>query len=222
VWEYLWDLPNHALYFLAKRCLDICLSAAALLLLSPLLLVLASLIKLADGGPILSWSMVAGRDGVPLRLPRFRTTIRQVDSSAVTRIGRVLRRAGLDNLPQLWLVVRGQMTLVGPESLPLADLARWGAFAQMRQCVPPGLTGLAQIRGPAGSTFDERMYLDREYLLTCSMRRDLLILLGSLPAALRLSRPGGAREMSEREVVRELPTPSDAAHSPKEVIYADS
>jgi lipopolysaccharide/colanic/teichoic acid biosynthesis glycosyltransferase len=103
----------------------------------------------------------------------------------VTRIGRILRKYSLDELPQLWNVLRGQMSLVGPRSIPLSELGEFGEFARLRHCIRPGITGLWQVSGRADTSYAQRVQLDYHYVQTCSLRLDLLILFQTPLAVLR-------------------------------------
>ena len=141
----------------ARRALDVAVASVLLVLAVPLLLLVALLVVLDDGRPVLYRQVRVGEDGVPFRLLKLRTMRTADPGSAgcevtaegdprITRVGRLLRRGSLDELPQLWHVLRGQMTLVGPrpESLPLAE--RYPASCRAVLRARPGLTGPAQLR----------------------------------------------------------------------------
>jgi putative colanic acid biosynthesis UDP-glucose lipid carrier transferase len=182
----------------AKRGLDICLSAAALVLLAPLLLLAAMAIFVETGGPILFRQQRTGRAGRVFRVLKFRTmTVRedgdgvrqaQRGDARVTRVGRVLRKLSIDELPQLINVLRGEMSLVGPR--PHA-LAHDGGFARVaptyaeRFMARPGITGLAQVSGLRGETAGEasiilRTVADIRYIQTWSLMGDLRIMARTL------------------------------------------
>lgn len=182
----------------AKRAADITLAFAALALLGPLALVFAALIRLDSRGPVLFRQSRIGRDGVPFELLKFRTMYHDPNAAddcrqatrndpRVTRIGSLLRRASLDEIPQFINVLRGDMSVVGPR--PHAPGTRAGdrRFEDVthryaaRHLVRPGMTGLAQIRGWRGETDTEEKLLrrvdcDLEYIATWSLRLDLIIL----------------------------------------------
>lgn len=188
---------RRAQYQLVKRVMDVTLALVALIALAPLLLTVACLIKLDDGGPVLYRRTLLGLHEQPFTMLKFRTMM--VDAEAylhahpkllaeyqhnfklredprVTSIGRTLRKYSVDELPQLWNVVRGEMSLIGPRCIPSSELALFGELAPIRQSVRPGISGLWQVSGRSDTTYERRIQLDREYVLTCSLRRDLHIL----------------------------------------------
>lgn len=157
-----------------KRWFDCLAAACGLLVLSPLLLVLAGLIKLDDGGDVLFVQWRLGRDKRPFRIFKLRT----MRDGAVTRIGRWLRATGLDELPQLANVLLGDMSLIGPRPLTADDVARlrWGDDAHaLRWRVRPGIVGLAQLHAGRGRRVS--WFFDRRYVTTRGVGRDAAILL---------------------------------------------
>jgi undecaprenyl-phosphate galactose phosphotransferase len=102
----------------------------------------------------------------------------------ITRIGRFLRRTSLDELPQFWNVLRGEMTLVGPRAIQSSELTAFGELSQLRQKVKPGLTGLWQVSGRSCTTYQQRCVLDCIYVTECSLWVDILILIRTIPAVL--------------------------------------
>ena len=187
-----------------KGAFDRVASALALILLMPLLLVIAAVIRLADGGPSFSGEIRIGRDSRPFRLYRFRTTARasrQPVSSLdgpgnggllvtggepqVTRTGARLRRWSLDRLPQLVNVLCGQMSLVGPRPALPDEAVLYGEYVRRRLAVRPGVTGLLQLRGKNTLSWDERVRLDLRYVENWSLALDLLILWKTMPAVIR-------------------------------------
>lgn len=127
-----------------------------------------------------------GLQGKPFAVLKFRTMVQGAnrtpfpDADLVTPTGRVLRRTSLDELPQLWNLARGDMSLVGPRPTLAYQVARYTPAQRGRLCVRPGLTGLAQIRGRNGMPWAERISLDLEYVRTASIRTDVKILVASL------------------------------------------
>ena len=172
-----------------KRILDIVLSLAALVLLAPLLLIIALLIKLDDGGPVLFKSQRIGRNGQPFTLLKFRSMyvnspprygddgkmIVEANDPRVTRIGRILR-LGFDELPQLLNVLKGEMSLVGPRPDPPAALALYHPGDHRRLTVRPGITGLAQINGRTELSLQKRIAYDLLYVENCSSTLDIKII----------------------------------------------
>ena len=194
-------------YLTAKRCLDILLSLALLLLFLPLLLVVAALVRLDSPGPALYRTRRYGRDGATFEMLKFRSmtvavaaddlTFRSrvsqqgllAKSSAdprLTRVGRRIRQLSIDELPQLFNVLRGEMSLVGPRPVLPEMLHRYPLFCRARTLVRPGLGGLWQVRERANATHVGFMWRhDLEYLHRMSMRLDLWIIVQSALAALK-------------------------------------
>lgn len=171
-----------------KRALDIALTSAALLLLFPVLLVIAVLVKLTSKGPVLYWSDRVGLDNEIFRMPKFRTmrvgtpeVATHVMAAAadryVTPVGALLRRTSLDELPQLLSVLRGKMSLVGPRPALFNqdDLIALRTEAGVHTLVP-GVTGWAQINGRDELPIPHKVAFDAEYLRRCSLSFDCRIL----------------------------------------------
>jgi lipopolysaccharide/colanic/teichoic acid biosynthesis glycosyltransferase len=183
-----------------RRGLDLSFSAAALTLLSPLLLAIAVLIRLDSPGPILYRRQRPGRDLKPFTMLKFRSMHvgsdalnpedfeklgygpqqKQNHDPRVTRVGRVLRRYSLDELPQFLNVLRGEMSVVGPR--PLLGWELEPSDLQARSCVPPGITGLWQVSGRSNLSFSEMLALDLNYIQHRSLLFDLRIILKTIPA----------------------------------------
>lgn len=173
-----------------KRVIDLVAAAGALLALSPLLAVVAAAIRLLDGPPVLFAQERSGRGGVPFTLYKFRTMSTEsedptTDAQRITRLGGRLRAWSVDELPALWAVVRGEMSLVGPRPLPVRYLERYDDTQRRRLEVPPGITGLAQVRGRNLLSWEERFALDVQYVDTRTLRGDLRILAETVRAVLR-------------------------------------
>jgi lipopolysaccharide/colanic/teichoic acid biosynthesis glycosyltransferase len=182
----------------SKRAMDLVVSGAALLLLSPLLLFLAVMVRLTSTGPSLFRQKRLGRGGVPFTILKFRTMyldapdVRNPDGSAynaeddprVTPFGRLLRKTSLDELPQLVNVLRGNMSLVGPRPDQVDQRQYYSASEVRKLEVRPGLTGLAQINGRNNIPWKQRKQLDVEYVERRSLRLDLYILANTIPYVL--------------------------------------
>ena len=189
-----------------KRVTDFGVALAGLLMLSPLLLLLAVLVKLDSCGPALYRRRVLGRGGAQFDAFKFRTMVVNGDEvlaahpdlratlardeklkvdPRITRLGGWLRKFSLDELPQLVNVVRGQMSLVGPRMIAPSELVRYGQQTAELLNVKPGLTGLWQISGRSDLGYAERVRLDMEYVRTRTVWLDLRILLATLPAIIR-------------------------------------
>lgn len=185
---------------LAKRTVDVIGAAVLLLLTIPLLLIVALGVRISSPGPVLFRQQRIGRGGELFRMLKFRTF--PVDHIDLTQslpteacplpFGRLLRRTSLDELPQLWNVLRGDMSLVGPRperpqfATHLADSV---PGYRERHRMPVGITGLAQINGLCGPTsISDRVKLDNEYIETWSLRQDAKILLHTVPTLLRKAR----------------------------------
>jgi len=190
-----------ALYHITKRFLDILLALTGIIVLMPLFLVIALCIKLDDGGEILHFREIIGLHNRRFFALKFRTMIPDADAYLVnhpqllqeykqnmkleedpriTKIGGFLRRTSLDELPQLFNVLIGQMTLVGPRMIHPMELPRYGTYGQKRLSVKPGITGLWQLYGRRKDSLETRIALDMEYIDTRSIRLDLVILLKTL------------------------------------------
>jgi lipopolysaccharide/colanic/teichoic acid biosynthesis glycosyltransferase len=171
-----------------NRAADVAGATFGLVLASPFLAAAAAAVKLSDGGPVLFRQERVGKDGVPFELLKLRTMVvgaeRQgagyaVDrgDARITRVGSVLRKLSLDELPQLWNVVRGEMSLIGPRPTLAYQVERYTDRQRRRLEVKPGLTGWAQIHGRAALPWDERIELDVWYVEHRSPAVDVRILL---------------------------------------------
>ena len=171
-----------------NRALDIVTAALGLAVTSPLLAVSAIAIKLEDGGPILFRQTRVGKDGEDFELLKLRTMVVDAErkgagyaiaagDSRITKAGRILRKTSVDELPQLWNVVRGEMSLIGPRPTLRYQVEKYTAHQRKRLDVRPGLTGWAQIHGRATLPWDERIDLDVWYVEHRSPRVELKILL---------------------------------------------
>ena len=167
-----------------KRLLDIIIAAAALVLLSPVLLLLARQIRRKLGTPVLFRQVRPGRGGIPFVMYKFRT-MRDAedengrplpDAERLTPFGRKLRAASLDELPELWNVLKGDMSLVGPRPLLMEYLPLYNAEQRRRHLVRPGITGWAQVNGRNAISWPEKFRLDVWYVENRSLLLDAKIL----------------------------------------------
>jgi len=199
--------PDAAWQLLMKSCIDRTGALCVLLLISPLLLAIALAVFFTSGRPILFSQARSGRHGTPFRMYKFRTMITQAEQSQaelrafnqmsgpvfkmtndprVTPLGHWLRKFSLDELPQLWNVLRGDMSLVGPRPLPVAETERFTDYAHRRRLsVKPGLTCLWQVAGRSNITdFSDWVRLDLEYIDHWSLWGDIRILFRTIPVVL--------------------------------------
>ncbi len=179
-----------------KRAIDVVGAAAGLALAAPVLALAACAIKLQDSGPVFFRQMRLGRGEQPFEILKLRTMTIDADKirsdgvveegdPRITRVGALLRRTAVDELPQLWHVLRGEMSLVGPRPVPLSHLERYDARQRRRLEVRPGLTGWAQIHGRASLPWPERLELDVWYVEHRSLALDARILARTAGVLLR-------------------------------------
>ena len=177
-----------------NRAADIAIAGGALLVASPLLALAALAVKLEDGGPVLYRQTRVGRDGADFELLKLRTMVVGAetmgaglavnrDDARITRAGRLLRKLSLDELPQLWNVVRGEMSVIGPRPTLRYQVEQYDERQRHRLDVKPGITGWAQVNGRAVLPWAERIELDVWYVEHRSPLLDLRIL-ARTPAAL--------------------------------------
>jgi lipopolysaccharide/colanic/teichoic acid biosynthesis glycosyltransferase len=179
-----------------KRALDLAVALPAALLLAPVMAAVAFAIRRDSPGPALFRQQRIGYAGRPFTLLKFRTMVVGAESmgaglavvagdSRITPIGTTLRRLSLDELPQLWNIVRGDMSLVGPRPTVPAQVERYDARQRRRLLARPGLTGLAQVSGRNAIPWSERIEIDVTYVERWSLRRDLAILVRTALVVLR-------------------------------------
>jgi lipopolysaccharide/colanic/teichoic acid biosynthesis glycosyltransferase len=188
-----------------KRAIDVAGSTLAMLLLSPLGVVISLIIKLDSPGPVFYRAPRVGKKGHPFLCHKFRTMVANADGlkpglrsfnerrgatfkitkdPRITRAGRWLRKYSLDELPQFWNVFRGEMSLVGPRPHPLDDYAQYDLKHLRRLDVTPGLTGLWQIAARRNTSFEDNVSLDLEYIENWSVWLDLKLITRTVPAVL--------------------------------------
>jgi exopolysaccharide biosynthesis polyprenyl glycosylphosphotransferase len=195
--------PDRTLGLLGKRALDIVLAIVGMVLLSPILLVVAGALLIIEGRPVLFRQVRVGLQGRPFKIIKFRSMTRDaeerfdevaplsdtsgaafkmVDDPRVTRIGRFLRKSSIDELPQLWNVLLGEMSLVGPRPAPPREVDAYDVWHRRRLAMKPGITGLWQVEARLDEEFDERARLDLAYIDRWSIWLDLKIIAKTIPA----------------------------------------
>ena len=195
-----------------KRAMDVMLAAAVLVLSSPLMALIAALICVRLGRPVFFRQTRIGLRDRPFRIWKFRTMTERVDargrllpdSERLTSLGRVLRRSSLDELPQLWNVLRGEMSLIGPRPLLPQYLPRYSMAQRRRHEVQPGITGWAQVNGRNALSWERRFQLDVWYVDHRSLWLDLRILWMTVD---RLVRPRGISGANHATMPEFLGTP---------------
>ncbi len=189
----------------AKRTIDVVAASLLLVLVSPLLLITAAAIKLDSRGSVFFRQLRTGLHGEPFRVWKFRSMLSNAEDlraamdqhnesdghlfkmssdPRVTRVGKIIRRTSVDELPQLFNVLHGNMSLVGPRPLPVAD-SNYSGSARRRLLVVPGITGLWQVQGRSNTTWEEAMRLDLYYVENWSLSLDLVILARTVIAVVR-------------------------------------
>lgn len=196
---------NLHLQLSAKRCIDLVGAWLLLVVLSPVFIVIGLLVVLDDGWPVVYRRRVVGQGG-EFDAFKFRTMVRDADSilaanpelnaefernfklkndPRITRVGAFLRKLSLDELPQLFNVLRGQMSLVGPRMITAAELHKYAPHQQLLLSMKPGLTGYWQVRGRQNVSYEERVRMDLHYIGTWSLSMDMKILLETPIKALK-------------------------------------
>ena len=198
-----WKVTVKASYA-TKRLMDIVLSAVGMLLLSPVYLAIAAAVKLSSPGPVFFVQTRVGRYGRYFKFYKFRSMrqdaesqkasllarneskdgviFKMKDDPRITKVGRFLRRTSLDELPQLWNVFIGDMSLVGPRPPVPSEVLEYTLEDRKRLDVIPGITCLWQIKGRSEIPFNEQVRLDKEYILAPSVWKDIVILFKTIPA----------------------------------------
>lgn len=189
-----------------KFIIDYAVATAGLILLSPLMVLIAALVKLDSPGPVIYRRKVMGTNGTPFDAFKFRTMringheilaaypelqeqleqdAKLKDDPRVTRLGNILRKFSLDELPQFINVLLGQMSVVGPRMISPPEMVHYGKWGMNLLTVKPGITGLWQISGRSDVSYEERVRLDMQYIRNWSIWTDIYIILATIPAALR-------------------------------------
>jgi exopolysaccharide biosynthesis polyprenyl glycosylphosphotransferase len=204
--ETVYAARHRSLQLFAKRLIDVVLAAAGLVVLSPVFALVALAVWRVDGRPVFFRQLRVGRHGRPFMIVKFRTmtadaegrlgevlhlnerdgvAFKAHDDPRCTRLGRILRRTSLDELPQLWNVLLGQMSLVGPRPPLPREVDRYDSWHRRRLSMKPGITGLWQIQARGEPVFDRWVDLDLRYIDQWSLSLDLAILVRTLPAVLK-------------------------------------
>ena len=206
-----------------RRAVDVAAAVVGLLLTAPLTVVAALAIRLRMGSPVVFRQQRLGRGGAPFTLWKFRSMAHpapgregpEFDHERLGRLGRLLRASSIDELPSLWNLLRGEISLVGPRPLPLRYWQRFTDEQRRRFEVRPGLTGLAQIAGRNAVDWPERLALDVEYVERRSLWLDLTIVLRTFPVVLGRSGIDHADGVTMHELPPQAPQePQSAASAP--------
>jgi lipopolysaccharide/colanic/teichoic acid biosynthesis glycosyltransferase len=178
------------LFIICKRLLDITIAIIAMVILSPVFIAIWISIRFSSKGPIIFRQERAGKHGKPFVFYKFRTMKSDVEpfgpspksgqDPRLTRVGKFLRECSLDELPQLFNVLIGDMSIVGPRPLYISQIPEWNEVQKKRLLVKPGLTGLAQIGGRAELTREEKLDLDVKYVETASLLTDIRIVFATV------------------------------------------
>jgi undecaprenyl phosphate N,N'-diacetylbacillosamine 1-phosphate transferase len=178
------------LFDICKRVLDILITITAMVILSPVLVVIWIAIKLSSKRPVIFMQERAGKNGMPFVFYKFRTMKPDVEpfgpspksgqDPRLTKVGKFLREYSLDELPQLFNILKGDMSVVGPRPLYISQISEWNERQKKRLLVKPGLTGLAQIEGRAELTREEKLEFDVKYVETTSLLADIRIILSTI------------------------------------------
>lgn len=199
---------NSIFYIVSKRIIDIVGSLAGIILLSPLFLVVAILIKIEDPkGKVMFLHERVGKHGKMFSCLKFRSmfanaeemkvnfteaqkkeyeeTFKLQDDPRITKVGKFIRKTSLDELPQLFNILKGDMTIVGPRPIVIEELEFYGEYEKYYKSVIPGLTGLWQVSGRSNTTYDERVALDMEYISTRNTLKDLHLIMKTVLKVLK-------------------------------------
>ncbi|WP_367114783.1 sugar transferase [Clostridium sp.] len=186
------------MYGILKRCFDVIASIIAVIVISPLYLVIAVLVKLDSPGSIFFKHERLGRDGKIIKVYKFRTMVvnaQQIlnnmpeekkmefeenfkfeDDPRITKVGKFLRQSSLDELPQLINIIKGEMSVVGPRPIVVKELEKYGVYGDKLLTIKPGLTGNWQVNGRSNTTYEERVKFDMDYIDTRNFLGDMVII----------------------------------------------
>jgi lipopolysaccharide/colanic/teichoic acid biosynthesis glycosyltransferase len=198
-----------------KRVIDIALGSFLAVLTAPVQAACAIAIKLDDGGPVLFRQERSGRGGVPFEILKFRTMRPDTEKVAggypsaamVTHVGAVLRRTSLDEVPQLYNIIRGDMSFVGPRPALTEQATRYTEFQRRRLQVRPGLTGMAQLRYRNTAPWSQRIKADVEYVERLNLLLDLRLMLMTIPKVVLGSNQTVGQSVTEVDDLAREPSP---------------
>ena len=196
------------LYKVCKRTIDIIGSLAGIILLSPIFLIVAIAIKVEDPrGKIIFGHKRVGKDGklfpclkfrsmfanaeemkknfTPAQKKEYAETFKLKDDPRITKVGKFIRKTSLDELPQLFNILKGDMTIVGPRPIVTDELKYYGEYDKYYMAVKPGLTGLWQVSGRSDTSYDERVELDMEYIKARTIAKDIYIMIMTVVKVLK-------------------------------------
>ncbi len=179
---------NLRTYLVVKRSADVLLSVLSLVIALPLMIIIGVLIRIDSKGPVIYKQIRAGLNGRPFTIYKFRSMrekeeteqIDQTDNDRVRKIGRLIRRTSVDELPQLLNIIKGDMSIVGPRPLLVEYLPLYNDRQRRRHEVRPGLTGLAQIKGRNAITWQDRLEYDVIYVDNMTLFKDISIILATV------------------------------------------
>lgn len=199
-------VPDQTIGLVAKKAIDVALAVVGIIVLSPLFAVVAAVMIATEGRPVFFRQVRVGLQGRPFTIVKFRTMVadaedryaeiaaksdtqgaafKMTNDPRITRLGAFLRRTSIDELPQLWNVLRGQMSIVGPRPAPPREVADYDIWHRRRLSMKPGITGLWQVEARLDESFDRRAALDLRYIDGWSVWLDLKIILRTIPAMLQ-------------------------------------
>jgi sugar transferase EpsL len=187
------DMRNRSGYDHVKRVLDVVCATLGLIVGAPVLLLTGVLVRLTMGSPVFFTQERPGLNGKPFRILKFRTMRNATDAEGnplpdearLTRLGNFLRASSLDELPELWNVLRGEMSCVGPRPLLMAYLERYTSEQNRRHEVRPGITGWAQVNGRNAISWEQKFEYDVWYVDNCSLQLDVKIVLLTIISVVR-------------------------------------
>jgi len=201
-------------YRALKRCIDFCLALGGLLFALPIILAIAIIIKISSKGPAFFAQERAGKNCKPFTMYKFCTmrtdadpfgaSPKSGDDPRITKIGKFLREYSLDELPQLFNMLKGDMAFIGPRPLYMTQAAEWNERQKRRLEVKPGLTGLAQVSGRGGLTIEEKLELDVKYVETESLAADVKIVMATFGAII------GKKDIYEKRYSKDEDTRGEA------------
>lgn len=199
-------IKEYVLYAFTKRALDIVISSIALIALFPLLLLVSLTVKLTSKGTAIYWQKRVGLNGEIINFPKIRSMVVDAEKMVqnlqtenhhknsitfkiksdprITPVGKIIRKLSIDELPQLWLVLTGKLSLVGPRPALIKEVKEYNSYERQRLLVKPGLTCIWQVSGRGDIAFDDQVKMDLDYIDHRSIWLDLKLLSMTIPAVL--------------------------------------